>query len=152
MKTKIHSHVQNGQLIQNRSKLFESIAKFEGKNITITVERKKEKRSNNANAYYWGVVVKMIKMVVEEQTGEIVTAQDVHDLLKGQFNSKSIIKGDIDSDLSIVKIPQSTATLSVPGFAKYVENCRLWANDFFDIEIPEPNEEISEHIDEDFEK
>lgn len=152
MKMKIHTHIQNGNPVQNRGKLFEVFAKFEGKNVTITVERRKDKRSNNANAYYHGVVVKMIKMAIEEQTGEVVTPGDVHEMLKGMFNFKPIYSFDceITDETPGQRIPQSTANLSTHAFAKYVERCRFWGNDFFNIEIPEPNEDIGEHIDEDF--
>lgn len=137
---KIHSHIKNGKPIQNRGDIQKAYDSNEGKNITITINRRKEKRSNDFNAYYWGVVVKMIKMAIDD-TGDVVTINDVHDLLRGKFNTKQF---------GLIEVPQSSANLSTPAFATYVERCRFWANDFFNIEIPDPGEEITDHIDPDF--
>jgi len=101
-----------------------------------------------------GVFVKMIKMAIDTQTGDVVTAEDVHDLLKGKFNAKAIYgKMDIYGG-TMQPVPQSTANLSVQGFATYTEQCRMWGNDFFNIQIPEPDErdEDLNKIDKDFEK
>ena len=148
---KINSHIKNGKPIQNRGMIQKGFESFEGYNITVTIERKKEKRSTSANAYYWGVVIKMIKLAIEEQTGDVTTSNDVHDMLRGQFNTREIRISKSSSD-RLINQPQSTATLTTWAFAKYVEHCRFWANDFFNIEIPEPGEDISGKIDDDFEE
>lgn len=140
-KVKIKSHIRNGKLFSNRGLFVKSLESFEGKNILITVEKEKEKRSNAANRYYWGVVVKMIKMAIDEQTGDVVTIDDVHDLLKARFNPLDIQRAD---KKSVSRIGKSTADLSVPAFASYVEKCVLWGNDFFNIQIPEPGEDLTQ--------
>jgi len=142
-KTKIKSHVRNGKLMLNRGVVSNTISKFEGKNIIITIEREKppenSKRSIKQNAYYHGVVVKMIKMAIDDATGDVVTTEDVHDLLKGRFNFKAIHTKNCN--FRVTSIPQSTQDLSTSAFKLYTEQCRMWGNDFFNIEIPEPDED-----------
>ena len=42
MKTSIHSKVENGKLKTNRKALSEAIEQYNGKDVTITIQRKKK--------------------------------------------------------------------------------------------------------------
>jgi aromatic ring-opening dioxygenase LigB subunit len=61
MKIEIESKVVNHKLEKNRELLSEVIKNLEGKDIIITIEKKRKKRSNPQNAYYFGVVIPLMK-------------------------------------------------------------------------------------------
>ena len=107
---------------------------FAGKKISVSVTRKKSKRSNRQNSYYWAVVVVMIRERVRELTGELWTNESIHDWLKVKFNSKEVIFNDV-----VEIIPMSSAGLMVGQFMDYLAKIRTWAMDVLDLDIPEPN-------------
>ena len=107
---------------------------FAGKKISVSVTRKKSKRSNRQNSYYWAVVVVMIRERVRELTGELWTNESIHDWLKVKFNSKEVIFNDV-----VETIPKRSSELMVGQFMDYLAKIRTWAMDVLDLDIPEPN-------------
>jgi len=60
LQVKVDSQVVNGRLSRNRQSLKTAIEQFEGKNVTITIEKTRSKRSNDQNRYYWSGVVPIV--------------------------------------------------------------------------------------------
>jgi len=110
---------------------------FAGKKILVSVTRKKSKRSNRQNSYYWAVVVVMIRERVKELNGESFTNEQVHEWLKMKFNSKQVIFDDV-----VETVPMSSAGLMVGQFMDYLAKIKTWAKDVLDIDIPEPNSQV----------
>lgn len=131
MKTGCFGKVAQGKFIPSNTRSFrDAFAFHEGKEVELTVERKKKRRSNNQNAYYHGVVVPMIAQAMGEDSCE-----DVHNYLKAEFNWKYIVIGDEEK-----KFPQSTAKLSTAEFSEYVAKIQRWASEFLSLYVPDPNE------------
>ena len=59
-KISIISDVNNGNLKRNRGEIKNALKSFEGKTIKLTIEKFANKRSNNQNNYYWGIVVPIL--------------------------------------------------------------------------------------------
>ena len=55
-KAEIITDVNNGTLRRNRNLIKKVIGMFEGKTILITIQLNRKRRSNNQNAYYFGVI------------------------------------------------------------------------------------------------
>jgi hypothetical protein len=98
----------------------------EGKRVTVTVERERKHRSNNQNAYMWGVVYALIA----EHTG--YTPDEVHDAMRWQF-----LRVHRDGLPDTVK---STTRLSTVEIEEYLESIRRWAALDLSVYIPLPNE------------
>ncbi len=139
MKVKIHSQVIDGKLKRNRNALATSIKEFEGKDITITIERKKKNRSIMQNSYYWAVIVPLIDNAIRESWGERYSREQIHELLKKECN---YVERHNESTGEIIKVSQTTTNLSTIQFEEYEESCRRWALEWFNIIIPLPNEQI----------
>ncbi|MEA2036722.1 MAG: hypothetical protein U9O94_04400, partial [Nanoarchaeota archaeon] len=77
------------------------------------------------NAYYWGVVVKLIG----EHLGYL--PNEVHDALKWKFLRREGLK--LDKSLS-------TTVLDTIDFEEYLSNIRQWAGQDLEMIIPLPNE------------
>ncbi len=92
------------------------------------VKPRKRTRSMQANAYYWGVVLK----ILGDELG--YTPDEMHEAMKVKFRSRICPT----TDLTIVA---STKTDS-PDFWVYVEDIRRWAATWPSggIYIPDPNE------------
>ena len=79
-KVEIYTHVENGKVNRNRRTIEKCIAAHEGKDITITIQRTRKRRSNNQNAYYWGVIVPLIE--------EVLNNNNLTDMFRDKQNKK----------------------------------------------------------------
>lgn len=140
MKIQIRTSVTNGKLTRNRNLILEAINSYEGKDVLITFEKIKKKRSNQQNAFYWGIVIVIIKSCLKS-TGNNLSENDVHDLLRLKFLKETIaIKEDTGEVIERVK---STTELSTSQFMDYIAEIQQFAAEYFDVIIPDPNEEIT---------
>ena len=127
----IHSgKVEKGkQIFDNPHRYLVHTLKFEGKRFEIVLRAPKKQRSNPQNAYYWGVVIEILKTYLEGYT-----AEEIHEALKIKFASRH----DPETGLVVV---ESTAGMDTKRFNEYFEAIKQWAAEFFDnCYIPDPNE------------
>jgi len=143
VKIKIDSTVVNGVLSRNRTPLANAVKQFNGQDITITVEKKRKVRSNYQNRYYWGVIVSLIQLAILESWGEKKTAQQIHELLKTECNYTERVN---EQTGELLKESKSTTDNSTAEQEVYHDLCRKWANEWFNLEIPLPNEQITIEI------
>jgi len=95
---------------------------------------KKKLRSPQANRYYWFC----INMIADETENE---PNEIHELMKFKFNMKEIAIIDV-----IEMAPGSTTLLDTGEFYKYVEKIILWAGEYLNLYIPQPNEIPDEEL------
>ena len=103
------------------------VAKFKNKRVEVLVRRVRTQRSNEANRYYWGVV---IALLAEEFGYE---KQEMHEVLAMKFLRIE--------DCPITGSPRRRRTpdCDTSKFAEYVEDCiRLGAD--HGVVIPSSNE------------
>lgn len=107
-------------------KHFESFK--EGDHVFVTIEKitREKQRSLDQNAYYWGVVVK----ILAGETG--YTKDEMHEALKVKFLTYENVKG--------IPTVLSTADLNTKQFEVYLEMVRRWAAMDLGVVIPEPNQ------------
>ena len=113
MKLTYFGKVENGVLkLRARKQFDEDIKNFEGKDVEITLERKKSKRSDNQNRYYFGVVVQLI-MERFKELGHDVSKEDTHVFLRSRFLYTEIVD---EKSGEIMRIPKSTTELNKMDF------------------------------------
>lgn len=134
--------VAGGRLPEQTSiKVASVIRSLEGKQITISVQEHKRKRSNQANAYLWGVVYPAMVAAFREH-GNMVDSEDVHLFCKLHVAKlKQVI---VTPDGEILHSVGSTAKLTTTEFMDYVTAVKAWAKEVLGIDVPEPNEAINE--------
>lgn len=113
---------------------FGYIATLDGRNVEIIVKEIERQRSNPQNAYYWGVVIKMIA----EYSGYNATKADyerVHDTLRMMFLKRQ------DGFLNKERV-LSTTELNTSEFEEYLAQIRQWAAIALNLVIPLPNETV----------
>ena len=106
---------------------------------SYTVEIKSSKhRSNDQNAYYWGVVVDTVYRGLKDAGFDAVrNKQDAHEVMKSLF-LKQVEERD---GIRIEKV-RSTTELNTLEFAEYLMHIFTWGIDYLGITIPEPNQQL----------
>lgn len=116
---------------RDKLKLFETLKMLKKQVYIVTIEKKKEKRSLNANAYYW-----VLMSILEKETGQ--DQDSLHDYFKTKFlpKRKVIFKQTGEEN----EVQGSTAELDSFNFFEYVDKVRAFAIQELDIYLPNPNE------------
>lgn len=128
--------VTRGKLfIRNRRDFDRLVAQLpDGWEMELSLTRLRATRSVQANAYYWGVVLKALA----EHTG--YTADEMHDVCKAKFLSKHLAlqngNGEIVGEFVL---GGSTRKLKTNEFYDYVEAIRQWAAANLDCDTPDPD-------------
>ena len=139
MKVSVNCKVENGTIATNRRTLANAFKEFDGKEVTVTIERKRKKRSNNQNAYLWGCVYPILKLAFYETWGEVRSIEEIHEWAKLQFNYTEKVNQETGE---IARIPKSTTINSTIQQEEFHEEIRRFAREWFNTEIPLPNEAI----------
>jgi hypothetical protein len=136
---KIYSHIVNGHLSDGAELQFlAELSHHEGKDICITVERKRKKRSLNQNAYYWKVVIPIVRAMLEDYGNEL-DDEETHSFLKEHVGK--LTGSVVDSVGRRVAVVKSTASLTPAEFEAYILKVTAWAAQEGCI-IPSPNENL----------
>lgn len=108
------------------------LKKNEGNRVRITFSKQEKGRSNNQNAYMWGVVLTMIAA----ETGH--TTEEIHEYMKATFLPRHFIRlGNSNKEQQLTK---STTTLSTTDMEEYLEHIRAFAASELNMIIPLPHE------------
>lgn len=119
--------IKKGELVLDnpeRYKLYLQ-ANLEGKKVSLTIEKKFNKRSMNQNNLYWGYLG-----IIEEETGNM--ANDLHEYFKRVF-LPPVFKEVLGKTF---KIPSSTTDLSKGGMVEYL----MKISSLTGVPIPDPAE------------
>ncbi|SNA84062.1 hypothetical protein [Flavobacterium psychrophilum] len=144
----IKTEVKNGKFIENRNEIKQAIEGYEGKRITVTLERYYKKRSNEQNSYYWACIVEHWKNILREEWGEIYQPNEVHEFLKSNLNFKEVVDtetGEVALNPitnEVLRKPKSTTENSTFNQEEYHESCRQLAYSMFQYNIPLPEKKI----------
>ena len=130
-------HITGGVLsIQNRQRFLAEVACLKDGLYELTL-KKKARRSNQQNRYYWGVIIFEINHRLK-QLGNDFDSETVHEFLKDKFNKMGIIG---EGGELIGTVGGSTAKLNKEDFGIYIDKIIDWAKQFLDITIPLPGEQ-----------
>jgi hypothetical protein len=138
---KANGHIKDGKLRINKTELPVFLHKISiQKNKTCEVIVKfGSKRSTRQNAYYWGVIVELIRLAINEANGENFTKDDIHVFLKNRFIEGVEIA---NNEGEVIIIKKSTADNTKTMQEEYHDLCRKFAREFLNVEIPLPNENL----------
>jgi hypothetical protein len=140
MKYEIRTNVINGNLKRNRNLIINALETFEGSEIVITIQEAKKRRSNPQNSFYHAVCIPIMQQALKD-AGYLMTNESVHDMLKLRFLKESILVNE-ESGEYIERI-KSTTELTTTQFAEYILDIQKFAVEYFNVQIPNPNEEIT---------
>ena len=104
----------------------------------ITIAPYRKTRSNQQNAYLWGVVYPAVLFGLQDAGWEITHEEQVHEYCKQAFAAREVINKDTGEVLSL---PSSTARMQTAEFNVYVDKIKAFALEYLNVTIPEPNED-----------
>lgn len=137
----IKTFLKDGKFIRNQNMIREAMTAFElaGKEFMIIFQAAKKPRSNDQNAFYWGVIIPIVRNCLFE-AGHVLTAEQTHDMLRLKF-LKVLIQVNEETGEVIERI-RSTTELSTVEMMDYLAMIREWVLDFFGVMIPEPDDQM----------
>lgn len=144
MKLKYYAVAQNGRLkITNRNGLVEDLLAMDGKQLVVTIEKKRKSRSLQQLRYYWGVVVPIVRSGLIDAGWErekVNSSEMVHEVLKTLFCPKDEMYNEQTGE--VMELPPTTTGLSTTGMMAYFSDIQRWAAEFLNIHIPDPGEQV----------
>lgn len=139
---KHHGYFKDGRLHADTFKRDLDLYRERGVPVVLTVAEWKQTRSNQANRYYWGVVIPCIQSGLKEGglTASEASTENVHLMLKARF-----LKQDkpIGNDGEFITIIPSTSTLSTDEFSQYIEHCVQFAAEYLNVIVPDPGNQVT---------
>lgn len=117
---------------------FEKFYQLPNGDYIFTVTPNRKTRSNQQNAYLWGVVYPAVLLGLKDAGWEITHEEQVHEYCKQAFAAREVINKDTGEVLSL---PSSTARMQTTEFNVYVDKIKAFALEYLNVTIPEPNEE-----------
>lgn len=98
--------------------------------VTITTEE--AKRSNQANRYLWGPIYDAI----HDHTGQ--SKDDIHDEMCARFTTRTInYTNPTTGEIVEMEVVTRTSGMKVSEFHKFVEQVKLFAQEFFGLTFDE---------------
>jgi len=130
--------VSDGQLkLSDRKRFDQDIKQFEGKRVEVVISKANKRRSNNQNAYYWGLVLPCAVQGFRDAGHEGITIDDAHRFFKDRFLTEGV---EIVSPRSgeVITMSKTTTVLSTTGMMDYVDQVARFCAEFLGVVIPEP--------------
>jgi len=112
------------------------LAGHAGKDIRVTIERKRKTRSLNQNAFFHGPFLEAVTDMFND-AGNNVSPVVVKEMLKERFGPKEYIN---TRDGKTVEVPKSSADWTTEEIENVMEQARAWGAGY-GYSFPFPNEE-----------
>lgn len=117
---------------------FERFFQLPNGDYIFTVTPNRKTRSNQQNAYLWGIVYPAVLFGLQDAGWEFTNEEQVHEYCKQSFAAREFINKDTGE---VLILPSSTAQMQTAEFNVYVDKIKAFALEYLNITIPEPNEE-----------
>lgn len=139
-KIEVTTSINNGLFKRNRNIVLDAIKSFNGCDVVLTIDKAKKKRSNNQNAFYWGCLIPLMQQGAKDIWGENWSIDKAHKHLSGKFVFHESVNQKTGE---ITHTHKSTTELTTTDWEVYVTEIRIYLLSDFDINAPEPNQEIT---------
>jgi hypothetical protein len=135
MKIEVHGYIEKGELkILGRTRMEAAIKEAKDCDVVVVI-KKRGKRSQPQNNFYWGVIIQEIRAEFKNR-GIKMDNEEVHEFLKLHFNKQYI--HDEHGEV-IGEYGGSTATMSKEEMMEYLDRIILWCAEKLSLAISEPN-------------
>ncbi len=129
--------VENKRLVLTDERAFrEAMWRMKDGDVVISVEHAESKRSAAANRYLWGPIYSEI----EKYTGQ--SKEDIHNEMCARFTTKALhYTNPATGAIVELEVVQRTSGMTVSDFHRFVEQVKLFAQEFFGLTFEEPGED-----------
>lgn len=102
----------------------------------IEVTRVRKPRSLDQNGWLWGCIYPMLLDALLDAGWEFTSVEQVHEFFKAQMTADKVVNKHTGE---IISFPSSTALMDTLTFSTYCEQLRMYAREYLNIEIPDPD-------------
>lgn len=103
----------------------------------VQIKKYRNTRTNNQNAYLWGVVYPAVMQgFIDMGWDEITNVDMVHEIFKAKFLTTEAVNKHTGE---LISFPLSTAKMDTQQFTTYVDQITDFAREHLKIEIPTPD-------------
>lgn len=135
-KSVFYGKIQGGKLGLRDRDGFERVKQFlDGKEIELTIEEYRKRRSRKQNNWYFGAVLPAIAEHLGYERYNKDELQKLHEALKKEILGTKTIKAGNTK----LEITNGTKTLDTLEFTNYVETVRRWAAKELGLNIEDPS-------------
>lgn len=125
--------------ITNRKQFDSDLKRFNGSQVEIVVKKKRSIRSSQQNRYYFGVVIPLLMQGLND-VGYDYNKKETHEFVKTNFNYTEQVN---ESTGEVIRHIKRTSRLNKSEFSEMVEKIKIFASEYLNIYIPDPNEDLS---------
>lgn len=112
----------------------------DGKHLVTVKDMRK--RSVPQNAYYWAVVVPMVRKGLYEAGFDAVrTNDDAHEIIKHIHLKKRMVSKQTGE---VIDTARSTTELNPPEYNEFLEQVCRWSAEYLGVVIPSPHQRLAE--------
>jgi hypothetical protein len=127
--------------VVNRALLDQELTVLPKGRYRLTIEKYRKSKSNAQLGYLFACVYPFVlRGLTEAGWDDITTLDQVDALCKSMFSNQEIVNKDT---AEILTIPALKREMTTTEMMTYVESIRTWAREFLQIEIPEPQEQLT---------
>jgi hypothetical protein len=131
-------HIEKGVLkIHQKERFRRMISEFGDTRVMVIVKKLYKQRSNEENKYYWGCIIEYARQCINNAWGRDISKEMAHDILVINCNYEEVH----NEDGQILRLPLETHNLSTVDYEKFLEKCRQWIYEYFEVHVPLPNEQ-----------
>jgi hypothetical protein len=143
-KLEITTWIKNGKFTTNTEIIKDFCKAWNDCLITVTLHKKRNKRSNPQNSYYWSVIIPILQNGFKVEWGEIHTKQEVHEFLLTNFNFEEIVIEETGEILRKVRRSKDNDTKQQED---YHSKCRQFIKEYFNVDVPLPEKQVKVSFD-----
>lgn len=135
--------VEKGKLtLPDRAHFLRGVSRLKDGAYEMTIAPVQDTRSDVANRYYFGVVIEHMYQACDRQH----TPDEIHDDMCDRFLKYRLIHIDPKTgEVTERFIAGRSSKLKVSAFFDFVEQVRAFAEDFFNITIPDADKDYKRH-------
>ena len=136
--------VENGKLlIRNRKAFDKELLQHEGKEVEITVKRKKKRRSHDQLSYHWGVLVPLFQRGLLDIGDErAISIEFVHKEIMTLFLFEEIVNLSTGEVKSMPKSLSDNGEVTTAEYSAALPLIQKYAIENLGVYIPDPNEQL----------
>lgn len=133
-------HIANKKVI-NMDEFRKAFSQLKDGKHLVTV-KDMQRRSVPQNAYYWAVVVPMVRKGLYDAGFDAVrTNDDAHEVIKHIHLKKRMVSKQTGE---VIDTARSTTELNMPDFNDFLEHVCRWSAEYLNVIIPSPNQQLAE--------
>jgi hypothetical protein len=128
--------VRNGEFLIDAGAVSRAVRSWSDCDGVLTLDTE-EKRSSAANRYLFGVVYREINRFTEQPV------EDIHDEMCARFTSRTVhYVNPATGEIVEMEVVTRTSGMKVSEFHAFVQNVKLFAQEFFGLTFEEPGDDV----------